>query len=149
VKSALGSASALLGACGLGLWLLYANTLGGMGRDVGGDWLLTGYTFCCLFLWPAVLSLPSYRLAHGSPRARHLRLFGYGSAPLLYLGIAYWAPREAWERLELQDVWFNYFGEVLVFHQIVKSAVFTAITVAIVELCLARGRRAEDTAPAR
>ena len=108
-------------------WALYASTLGGMGRDVGGASLVTAYTFAWLFAWPAAWAGASNCLENAG-RARRLRRIGYVSAPLLYFAVAHWTPTALWKELGLEDVRFNYFGETLIFTQTLKACGYVAIT---------------------
>ncbi len=112
-----------IGVGGCVFWFLSAETLGGMGREVGGEVVITAYTFSCLYLWPVLAYLYCARPGSNSPAA--LRRIAIGSAPLLYASFAFWAPNALLESLALRDVWFNYFGEVLILTQFAKSVLLS------------------------
>ena len=130
--------SYLVGA-GLALTVLYRSTLGGMGRDVGGEAVTTAFTLSCLYLWPLGFFLASRPFEHSRGRAS-LRRFGYVSAPLLFFGVAMQTPTSVWRRVGLEEVWFNYFGEAQIFTQGLKGVVYAILTAFILEWLRRRAR---------
>lgn len=142
-------AARFLAATGVVLAVLYASTLGGMGRDVGGRLVTTAYTFVCLFAWPVGFFLSSRPFDEDSRRSGSVRRFGYVSAPVLYVGIAMWTPHSVWERLGLTEIWFNYFGEAQVFTQGLKGVAYAALTALLLEQLRRLVRKRRSPVPAK
>lgn len=106
-------------------------TLTGMGRHVGGEWMLTAFTWVCLFGWPLALT----RASAG------WRALAYLTAPALYAGLGFWMVHHAPHAREPSGHWGNAFAELQVFVQFAKGILLTGVTAGVLETLHRRAAR--------
>jgi len=124
----------VLSFLGVLAWAVAARFPLGLGRDVGGERLLAAYTVAWVFAWPLLVSCLASVLFAEDGRARLVRLASYAAGPVLFALLPAFTPYAWWKGWELEEVRFNYFGELLFVEQFFKAAVLTAVSAVVIEL---------------
>ena len=115
------------------LWFVHRMTLIGMGRPVGHEELIAGFSALWLVGWPIVF----FRRAAG------WRVLGYVTAPLLYVGVAFFLAHAVQLPGSLHAAWWNHYGETQLVAESVRGLVLTALSALTLETLRASARRAD------